>query len=60
MKGGKGKGKKGIDEAEYIKNLEERIQAEAPAPGTNPLAQDLSAESHADEEGNAVQKGGGI
>ena len=57
--GGKGKGRRGIDEAEYIKNLEERIQAEAPPPGTNPLAQDLAAESNADTAGPGTQKGGG-
>ena len=58
MKGGKGKGRKGMDEAEYIQNLEERILAEAPPPGTNPLAQDLAAESNEDGAGQAVKGGG--
>jgi hypothetical protein len=58
-KGGKGKGKKGMDEAEYIQNLEQRIQAEAPPPGTNPLAQDLEVENSADASAQTLQKGGG-
>jgi hypothetical protein len=58
-KEGKGKGGKRIDEIEYIKNLEERILAEAPAPGTNPLAQDAEAASNNEAAGQSVQKGGG-
>lgn len=34
-----------ISEAEYIKELEQRIIDEAPPPGTNPLVQDLGSEN---------------
>ncbi len=56
----KGKGKRAIDENEYIQNLEERIQAEAPAPGTNPLAQDAEAAGNDEATEKSMQKGGGI
>ena len=40
-RGGKKKGKR-MDDSEMVRLLEERIAAETPAPGTNPLADRMS------------------
>lgn len=38
-------GKRSMDDAAMMKLLEERIAAETPAPGTNPLADRMSADA---------------